>query len=204
MLRTSIDKIKENGFKLTKERSRRYPAKTITDADYADDISLLTNAPAQAEILLHSLEQAATGIDLPVNAHKTEYMCFNQTGNISTLNSSSLKLVDKFTNLGSSVSSTDTDIDTRLAKAWTAIDKLSVIWKSDLTDKMKRSFFQAAVESILLYGCTTWTLTKRMEKKLDGNYTRILRAILNKSWRQHPSKQQLYCHLSTHHENYQN
>ena len=54
------------------------------------------------------------------------------------------------------------------------------------TDEMKSSFFQAAVESILLYGCTTWTLTKRLEKKLDGNYTRMLRAILNKSWRQHP------------------
>ena len=49
---------------------------------------------------------------------------------------------------------------------------------------------------ILLYGCTTWTLTKHMEKKLDGNYTRMLWAILNKSWRQHPIKQQLYSHLS--------
>ncbi len=52
-----------------------------------------------------------------------------------------------------------------------AIDRLSIIWKSDLTDKMKRSFFQAAVVSILLHGCTTWTLTKRLEKKLGGNYT---------------------------------
>ena len=68
-------------------------------------------------------------------------------------------------------------------------------WKSDMTDKRKCSFFQAAVVSILLYGCTTWTLTKRLEKKLDGNYTRILRAILNKSWRRHPTKQQLYGHL---------
>ena len=49
-------------------------------------------------------------------------------------------------------------------------------------------FFQAAVVSILLYGCTTWTLNKRLEKKLDSNYTRMLRAILNKSWRQHPTK----------------
>ena len=122
-------------------------------------------------------------------------MCFNQTGNIYTLNGNSLKRVDKFTYLGSSVSTTGTDIDTRLTKAWTAIDRLSVIWKSDLTDKMKRSFFQAAVVSILLYGCTTWTLTKRMEKKLDGNYTRMLQAILNKSWRQHPTKHQLYGQL---------
>ena len=114
---------------------------------------------------------------------------------MSTLNGSSLKLVNKFTHLGSSVSLTETDINTRLAKAWTANDWLSVIWKSDLTDKIKRSFFLAAVVSILLYGCTTWTLTKRMEKKLDDNYTRMLLAILNKSSRQHPTKQQLYGHL---------
>ena len=59
---------------------------------------------------------------------------------------------------------------------------------------MKRSFFHAAVESILLYGSTTWALKKRLEKKLDGNYIRMLRAILNKSWRKHPTKHQLYGH----------
>ena len=87
------------------------------------------------------------------------------------------------------------DIDTRLTKTWTAVDRLSIIWKSDLTDKMKCSFFQAAVVSILLYGCTTWMLTKRLKKKQDGNYTRMLRAILKKSWGQHPIRHQLYGHL---------
>ena len=77
----------------------------------------------------------------------------------------------------------------------TAIDRLSIIWKSNLTNKMKRSFFQAAVVSILLHGCTTWTLTKRLEKKLDDNYTRIFRAILNKTWRQHSTRHQIYGHL---------
>ena len=143
--------------------------------------ALLPNTPTQAETLLHNLERVAAGIGLHVNAHKTEYMCFNQRGGISTLNGSSLKLVDKFTYLGSSISSTEKDIDTR--------------WKSDLTDKIKRSFFLAAVVSILLYGCTIWTLTKQMEKRPDGNYTRMLRVILNKSWRQHPTKHQLYGHL---------
>ena len=192
VLRTSIDKIRKNGFELTKKRSRRYPATTITDADYADDIAILANTPDQAETLLHSLERAAAGIGLYVNAHKTEYMCYNQTGDVSTLEGTPLKLVDKFTYLGSSVESTEKDIETRLPKAWTAINRLSIIWKSDLIDKMKHSFFQAAVTSILLYGCTTWTLTKRLEKKLDGNFTRMLRAILNKSWRQHPIRHQLY------------
>ena len=96
-LRTSIDKMKDNGFKLTKERSRRCPAQTITDADYTDDIVLLENTPTQAEILLHSQERAAAGIGRHFNVDKTEYMCFNQRGDISTRNRSSLKLVDKFT-----------------------------------------------------------------------------------------------------------
>ena len=145
---------------------------TITEADNADDIVILGNTPNQAETLLHSLERATTGISLHVKAHKTEYMFYNQTGDISTLDS--LKMVDKFTYLGSSVSSSKKDIDTRLAKTWTAIDRLSIIQKSDLTDKMKCSFFQAEVVSIMLYGCTSWTLTKRLEKKLDDNYSRML------------------------------
>ena len=169
-------------------------AKTITDADYADEIAILANTPKQAETLLHSLERAAAGIGLHVNAHKTEYMYYNQT-DITTLDGTPLKLVDKFTYLESSISSTEKDIDTWLTKTWTAIDRLSIILKSDLTDKMKRSFFQAAVVLILLYGYTTWTLTKQMEKKLDGNYTRMLLAILNKSWRQHSTRDQLYGHL---------
>ena len=156
---------------------------------------ILANTPNQAETLLHSLKRAAAGNGLQVNADKTEYMCYNQTGDISTQGGTSLKLVDKFTYLGSSVSSTEKDIDTQLTKVWTAIDKLSIIWRSDLIDKMNRSFFKAAVVSIQLYGCATWTLTKRLEKKLDGNYTRMLQAILNKSWRQHPTRHQLYGHL---------
>ena len=149
-----IDKMKENGFKLPKEKSRKYPTQTNTDTDYANDIALLANAPAQAKTLLRCLERAAAGIGLHLNAHKTEYTCFNQRGNISTLNGSSLKLVDKFTFLESCVSSTETDISMRLAKAWTAFDRVSVLWKSDLTDKMKHGFFQVAVVSLLLSGCT--------------------------------------------------
>ena len=85
-------------------------------------MAILANTPNQAESLLHSLERAAAGIGLHVIAHKTEYMCFNQAGDISTLDGTSLKQVDKFTYLGSSVSSTEKDIDT-----WTAIDHMEII-----------------------------------------------------------------------------
>ena len=138
-LQTSVHLMKENGFTLKKARSRRYPAQT-TDANYADDITLLANTPTQAESLLHNLEQAAGGIGLHVNAGKTEYMCFNQKGNISTRNGGSLKLMNKFTYLGSSVSSTENDM--WRAKAWTAIDRLSIMWKSNISDKAKRNFSQ--------------------------------------------------------------
>ena len=76
-----------------KGKKQRYPAETMKDVDYADDIVLLANAPTQAESL-HSLEQAAGSIHLHVNANKTEYICFNREGAISTLNASSQKLVD--------------------------------------------------------------------------------------------------------------
>ena len=166
------------------------------DADYADDITLLANSPAQDESLLHRLEWMEGDIGLHVNVDKREYMCFNQRGDISTLKCGPLKPEDKFTCRGSSVSSTKNDINTWLAKAWTAINRLSVIWKSDLNDKTKRSFFQAAIVSIMLYRCTTWALTKCMEKRLDGNYTRKLQVILNQSWGQHYRKQHhLYDHL---------
>ena len=117
VLWTFIDLMTENGFMLVKERSRRYPAQTIMDADYTDDIVLLANAPAQAESLLHSLEWAAGGIGLYVNAEKNRIRVFNQRGDISTLNVGSLKLMDKFTYFGSNISAAEKDINTRVAKA---------------------------------------------------------------------------------------
>ena len=176
--------MKEMGFKLTKERS-----------NYGRGLRRWHSASGKYT-LLHSLEWAVAGTGLHVNAHKTEYVCFNQRGDISTLNGSSLKLVDKFTYLGSSASSTETDINTWLAKAWTAVNRLSVIWKSDLTDKIKRSFFSKLQSCRYCCMDALYGGQLNMEKKIDSNYTRMLRAILNKSWRQHLTKLQLYGHLT--------
>ena len=104
---------------------------------------------------------------------------FKRDGDISTLSGRPLKFVDNTTYLGSYITSTESDVNIHLAKAWTAIDRLSIIWKSDVSYKIKQDIFQALVVSILLYGSTTWTLTKRTKKKLDGSYTRMLCAILN-------------------------
>ena len=141
MLRTYIHIMKVNGFNLAKKRSRKYPSKTITDVDYSDEITFLANTLAKDEALKHCRERAASSIGLDVNPNKTEYMCFNHRGGIYTRNASFQKLVGKFTCLGSSVSSTEKDINTRLAKAWTATYRLSDIRKSGLTERIKCSFF---------------------------------------------------------------
>ena len=139
----SIDWMKENGLTQVKPRSRRYPTQTITDADYVDDSVLHANTPAQAEFLLHSPQRAAGSIGLHVNTGKTEYMWFNQSGNISTLNGDYLKLGDRFTYFRSSILSTENDINMQLAKAYRSQTYLI---------KQNAIFFQAAVMSILLYG----------------------------------------------------
>ena len=69
---------------------------------------------------------------------------------------------------------------------------MNTIWKSKLSTNLKRHFFRAAVESVLVYGSVTWTLTASLEKKIDGTYTRMLRSVTNKSWRDHLTNEQLY------------
>ena len=163
---------------------------------------LLANTPNQAETLLHSLERAAAGIGLHVNAHKTEYMCYNQTGNITTLDGASLRLVDKFTYLGSSVSSTENDIDTRLTKAWTAIDRLSIIWKSDLTDWNEAQFLPGSgcidtaiwmhyMDANQTAGEETW---RQLHKNVESNIEQVLATT--------PHEMPTVRPLASHHENY--
>ena len=115
----------------------------MADADYADDLKLLVNTTAQAESLLNRLEQSARVNSHYVNANETEFMCFKQEGTISLLNDKPLKLVNQFPYLGSNISSTESDVNIYIEKAQTVIYRLSIIWKSDLFDKIKRDFFRA-------------------------------------------------------------
>ena len=121
-------------------------------------------------------------------------MCFKQEGTISILSGKPLRLIDSFTYLGRNILS-DSDINICLAKVLNAIERLSIIWKSILFDKIKLDLVQAVAVHLLLNGCTIWMLTKNIEKKLEENYTRMLHAVLNKPWKQHPTKQQLYSHI---------
>ena len=97
-------------------------------------------------------------------------MYFNQDGSISSLNGKPLILVNQFTSLVSSILSTANDVNICISKPWTAINRLRIILKSDLSDKIRRGFWQAVALSILSFGCTIWT----SNKKVGRNYTRML------------------------------
>ena len=78
------------------------------------------------------------------------------------------------------------------AQMWTAIRKLDNTWKSNLPWKLTLNFLRSTVESILLYGAKTWTMTKTMNSENDGTYTRLLRHALNINWRQHVATKNLF------------
>ena len=87
-------------------------------------------------------------------------MCFKQNGAISPSRSKLMKLGERFAYRGSNISSTERDVNIRIGKAWTVIDWLSTIWKSDFSDEINRGFLQAVDVSVLLYDCTSGTLKK--------------------------------------------
>ena len=129
--------MKESGFTLKNARSRRYPTATTSDAHHSDDIGLLANTPTQAKSLLPNLEQVVDDISFHVNSEKTEKMCFNQDGG-------PLKLVDKFTYLGSRVSFIESDLNICLAKPLTILDSLPFLWMYDLSDEMRQGFLPSS------------------------------------------------------------
>ena len=194
VLRKAIDEKTDLGFTLIQRKSRRHPAKKISDADYADDIAVLTDYLEDAAKVLHNIEQLAQVIVLYVNSEKTEYMCLNQdaSAGIKSLNGGKVKKVDDFKYLGSYIGTTEQDVNIRIAKAWEALNSLNNIWKSNLPNQLKKNFFRAIVETVLVYGSIIWTLTSSLEKKIDGAYTRMLRAALNVSCASRLTNKDLY------------
>ena len=150
-LRRSLDANKDLGFTLQYARSRRYPDIKVTDADYADDLAILSNYLSEGTILLHQLEKAASEVGLNINTSKTKFLCYHQyhSSTIKSLQNENIIVVKDFNYLGSCIASTKKDIDTRLSKAWAALNKLDVIWKSSLLDYLKRNYFQATVNLFL-------------------------------------------------------
>ena len=177
---------KDMGFTLQPRRSRRHPAVKICDVDFADDLALVTNTAAEAQSLLLSLEHAANEVGLHLNEGKTKYIGLNlQEDDVQHINATSgeeVERVEDFVYLGSRIMKSEKDFEVRKAKAWGACHKLKSIWKSGMRRDLKIRLFVATVESILLYGSETWTISQSLAKRINGCYSRMLRMALNIHW----------------------
>ena len=103
-----------------------------------------------------------------------------------------LEEVCDFKYLWTWLASTEKDIKMRKGATGRACSKLPKIWKSTLPKQLKHRIFAATVESVLLYGCEAWTITNKVERDLDGCYTRMLRTVYNIHWQQHTTNKELY------------
>lgn len=187
-------KEEELGFTITPRKSRRHPKQVLADLDFADDISLISDEIKQAQELLLNVEDECWKVGLGLNGPKTKFLAYNIEVKqpLHTKDGTILEQKDDFQYLGSWVDNSDKDIEVRKAKAWRALNDMSKIWTSTMDTSLKKKFFIATVESILLYGCEAWTLTKAQEKSLDGTYTRMLRRALNVHWTSKTTNKTLY------------
>ena len=187
-------KEEELGFTLTPRRSRRHPKEVLADLDFADDIALLSDAIEQAQELLLRVETECNKVGLGLNGPKTKYLAYNieDITPLHTRDGTVLEQKADFKYLGSWVDDSLKDINVRKALAWKALNDMNRIWKSNMKPSLKKRFFIATVESILIYGCESWSMNAAMEKALNGTYNRMLRKALNICWNSHITNEQLY------------
>ena len=148
--------------------------------------------------ILTNVETAAQSVGLQMNVGKTKYMTTNVMGPDARILANSgnhIEKKDNFLYLGSWIKNTENDVKVRKAQAWAACHKLKRIWNSKINKKIKIRLFTACVESVLLYGSETWTLTNCLTKTIDGCYTRMLRMALSVSWKQKLTNAELYGRL---------
>ena len=127
------------------------------------------------------MEKECKKVGLVLNAKETKSVAYNidEPTPLDTSDGTDREWRDDFKYLGSWVDNSEKDISIRKAQAWRAFNGMTKIWKSNMSKDLKIRFFIAAIESILLYGCESWALSKAQEKALDGTYTRMLRKALS-------------------------
>ena len=132
------------GITLHQQRGRHCLVVHLTDADFADDIALLSDAMNEAQVLLNAVESAAQLVGLVMNEGKMKFMCYEQDSQIQnpkSLEGKNLECVTDFEYLGSWISTTSRNIASQKAKTWAALHKLDTIWKSNLLRWLKMQFF---------------------------------------------------------------
>ena len=182
-----------DGITLKRRQSSRHPAVVFADLAFADDICLLEDILAAAQDLLLGVETATQEIGLYLDAAKIRVMHLNpiSTPPLCVIDGSEIVRVDEFKYLGG-YTNTAYDVKTRIGRAWGAAHSLRKVCTAPIHRSTKLKVFKVVVGSILLYGAESWSLTSTHSKKLDGNYTRLLRTALDVSWKSHTTNKALY------------
>ena len=162
-------------------RSRRHPAKSLNDLDFADDIALLESSISRAQAQLTKTAEAAANLGLVISAPKTEYMTVNCNPQPALqVYGDSINHVSDVRYLGSMVASGSSDLKRRKSLAWCAFWKLEQLWKSPhISIATKVKLFNTTCVTILLYGCESWVISQDMENKINASATSCYRVMLN-------------------------
>ena len=164
--------------------------RNVTDLRFADDIDGLAGSEEELISLITTIDNTSNKYGMEINTDKTKIMTNNPAGFTQEvlLNGKALEPVQNFKYLGAIVAdgSSKPEICARIAQASAALAKLKQIWTSSkisLTHKLKLA--NSLVVSIFLYGCESWTLNAALEKKIKAFEMKVYRRLLNISWRDH-------------------
>ena len=177
-------------FKLARLRAKTKVRRVlIRELLFADDAGLAAHTEAALQQLIDRFAAACAEFGLTISLKKTVVMGqdVSSAPNIS-VGDHTLEVVDRFTYLGSTISSNlslDAELNTRIGKAATTMARLTKrVWDNTmLTINTKMRVYQACVLSTLLYGSEAWTLYSRQEHKLNAFHLRCLRRLLGITWR---------------------
>ena len=152
----------------------------LADLDFADDVALIDNNRENATAHVTQFAAMSRLAGLRINFSKTKVLYVNLEKQSIEVGEETIEAVDDFKYLGSYIVTTERDLSCRRAIAWNSFWRLSKVWKSDsITLSLKRKLFNSLILSILLYGCETWTLTRRLENLINSFATSCFRILLN-------------------------
>ena len=186
----------DRGLCSTKSNHFNAPTKvklfTIRDLLFADDCALAALSQEALQRLCDCFASAASRFGLTISIKKTEALFQPAPGNLYeapaiTIEGKLLNAVDDFKYLGSIVSndtSMDAEITARIAKATSAFGRLAKrLWTNNgIQLSTKINVYKASVLTSLLYGCETWTLTRKQAKRLEKFHQTTLRKIARIKW----------------------
>ena len=161
--------------------------KIITNLRFADDIDGLAGSDSELANLIKIIDNTARAYGMEINSTKTQIMA-NYEGSFTSeikINNDPLKVVDSFKYLGAIIDDKDSkaEILARTGQTIASLSRLNVIWYDNtLKLKLKIQLLQSTVNSIFLYACDIWTITKELQRKIITLEMRFLRRLLNISY----------------------